>query len=75
MIEKSGFIMAFLASHVAVAGGLPRVYIDVHLMAKAAEGGGLRKTEKGDGDDEKEDSASTNGSLYPLSVNLGEPLD
>lgn len=67
--------MAFLASHLAVAGSLPRVYIDVHLMAEATEGGGLCKTEKSDGDDEKEDAAGNERYLYSLSVSPGKPLD
>jgi hypothetical protein len=48
MVYKSGFIMAFLAPHLAMARGFPGHDIAVHLMAEAAEGGRFRKTEKGD---------------------------
>jgi hypothetical protein len=47
MVHKPGFIMAFLAPHVAMARGFPGHDIAVHLMAEAAEGGRFRKTEKG----------------------------
>ncbi len=67
--------MAFLASHLAVAGGLPGLYISLHLMAQATEGGGFCKTEKSDGDDEKSDNAGNEGYLYPRGMSLGEPLD
>jgi len=49
MVDKPGFIMAFLAPHLAMAGSLPRLDIIVHLMAETAEGGRFRKTEESNG--------------------------
>jgi hypothetical protein len=74
MVDKPRFIMAFLAPHLAMAGGLPRIYVDVHLMAEAAEGGRFRKTEKGDGEDEKGDDADNERYFHPLRMSLGKPL-
>jgi hypothetical protein len=74
MVDKAGFIMAFLARHLGMARCLPRVYIGVHLVAEAAEGGGFGKTEQRDGDDEKEDDADNEGNLHPLGMSLGNLL-
>ena len=43
VVKKPRLIMAFGAGHMPVAGGLPGVDIDVHLVAEAAEGGGSLK--------------------------------
>jgi len=66
--------MAFLARHVAMAGGFPGHDIAVHLMAEAAEGGRFRKTEQSEGDDEKGDDAGNEGYLHPLGMSLGKLL-
>jgi hypothetical protein len=72
MVHKPGLIMAFLASHLAMAGGLPRLDIGVHLMAETAEGGRFRKAKKGDGDDEKSDDGDKEGYLHPPGMSLGK---
>ena len=41
MVEESRFIMALRTGHMAMARSVPGVDIGIHLMAEAAEGGGL----------------------------------
>jgi hypothetical protein len=57
MIKKAGFVVAFRTCDMMMTGGSPRLYISIHLVTKAAEGGGLTKFEKSCQDDEKGNDA------------------
>jgi hypothetical protein len=41
MIGKTRLIMTLRARHIPMAGRPPGIHIDIHLMTKAAESGGL----------------------------------
>lgn len=45
--------MAFRTSHMSMAGGPPRLHIDIHLVTEAAKGRALCKFEKAYKDDKK----------------------
>jgi hypothetical protein len=53
MVKKSGLVMAFRTSHMSMAGGPPRLHIDIHLVTEAAKGRALCKFEKAYKDDKK----------------------
>jgi hypothetical protein len=55
----------------AVAGGLPRVDIHIHLMTEAAERGALGKPQKGKGKNDKQDNANNEGGSDGPVVFLG----
>lgn len=74
MVKKSGLIMAFRTDHMPMAGGPPRVHIDVHLVAEAAEGRALCKFEKTNKDDEKNKDTKTEEDLDRLEVSLSASL-
>jgi hypothetical protein len=74
MVEKPGLVMALGASNAFMAGGLPGIDVGIHLMAEAAEGGGLREFKQGHRDDEKNNDTEDQEDLDPLFVFLGSPL-
>jgi len=41
MFEKTRLIVAFRTCNIAMTGGPPRFHISIHLVTKAAKGGGL----------------------------------
>jgi hypothetical protein len=47
MIQETGFIMAFGAGHILMAGRSPGIHIDIHLVAEATEGRTFSKSENG----------------------------
>ena len=68
MIPKPGLVMALCAGHLPVAGNLPGLDIDAHLMAEAAEGRAFRKFKKRPENNEKDDDTKGKKDLYPFEV-------
>jgi hypothetical protein len=74
MVKKSGLIMAFRTSHMSMAGGPPRLHIDIHLVTEAAEGRALCKFEKAYKDDKKNNDTKNKKDLDRLEVSLSASL-
>ena len=74
MIEQARLIVAFRACDMVMAGGLPRFYIDGHLVTKAAESGGLCEFKKGTEENEKCDDAKKKEDFYSSEMCLGTSL-
>lgn len=66
--------MAFRTSHMSMAGGPPRLHIDVHLVTEAAEGGALCKFENAYKDDKKKKDTKDKKYLDCLEVSLSALL-
>jgi len=62
--------MAFRARHMPMTGGPPRVHIDIHLVAEAAEGGALCKFEKAYEDDKNNKDTKSKEDLDRLEMSL-----
>jgi hypothetical protein len=74
MVDKSGLIMAFRTGHMSMAGGPPRVHIDIHLVTEAAEGRALRKLEKAYKNDKKNKDTKNEKDLDRLEMSLSASL-
>lgn len=56
MIEQARLVMALRTGHMAMAGGSPRLHINIHLVTESAEGRTFSKPENSERKNEKEDN-------------------
>jgi hypothetical protein len=75
VVEKSGFIVAFRAGHMAMARCLPGLNVACHLMAGTAEGRGLRNLESRSHKDQQHNERRDEQDLDCLTMSSNNAFD